>query len=180
MTTTLGTLPTNETQRDAIHVAIIPMEAAEKLYPGQDVGITSSGRASAKSTSLVGIVDPFLKQPIYEGGKFYLVLYPNTVTGMRHEWSHPAFDGPFETANPQKQEAEKWLRNYATKIHIYDGPEAAFKRLLNGLSTNYIVTNGTDLHSIDELNDQEELKKYGEIYLGIEIDFNNFEFSCSC
>ena len=41
--------------------------------------------------SPVGIVDPFLKEPVEPGERFYIFLFPNTVTGLRHVWTHPAF-----------------------------------------------------------------------------------------
>jgi hypothetical protein len=80
--------------RDAIHVAIAPCVAAEDLEPGQHVGLVGGepDLAGSHASRLVGIVDPFLTETVRKGQRFYLCLYPNTVTTLRHHWSHPAFD----------------------------------------------------------------------------------------
>lgn len=64
-------------KRDAIHVAIIPLVAPRVMRPGEHLAN--------------GIVNPFLKEPVQPGEAFWLFLYPGTVTGIRHVWSHPAF-----------------------------------------------------------------------------------------
>lgn len=87
----LGTLIDETARRDAIHVAIAPMIAACELEPGQRVGKGKNGTASRDAREHIGIVDPFLPEPVNAGERFYVVLFPGTVTGMRHEWSHPAF-----------------------------------------------------------------------------------------
>ena len=51
----LGALIEGEQARDAIHVAVVPMVAAEMLRPGQMVGVVSSG-AAGPSSEVVGIV----------------------------------------------------------------------------------------------------------------------------
>jgi len=90
-------LPTNESiGRDAVHVAIVPVIAAETLQPGQRVGLIYQGADVVGTNGLIascGIVDPYLTDPVRKGQRFYLFLYPGTVTSLRHEWTHPLFDG---------------------------------------------------------------------------------------
>lgn len=78
--------------RDAIHVAIAPVTAAHELSPGNSVGRFpdgSFGRTADKD--LLGVVDPYLNVNVMSGERFYLFLYPNSVTSLRHVWTHPAF-----------------------------------------------------------------------------------------
>src|SRR6185503_13211587 len=80
----------NKVGRDAIHVAVIPMVAGEILTPGQHVGLAKDGRV-IKSNDQVGVVDPYLKVSVRSGQRFWLFLYPGSITSLRHEWTHPKF-----------------------------------------------------------------------------------------
>lgn len=86
----IGQLAEASAGRDAIHVAIAPVVAAERLEPGTHVGFWPDGSVGCCKGPL-GIVDPFLSQPVSRGERFYMFLYPNTITGLRHVWTHPAF-----------------------------------------------------------------------------------------
>lgn len=185
----LGKLITTEQQRDAIHVAVAPVVAAEVLYPGQHVGFLPGGQVGGAGEH-IGIVDPYLKEFVNKGGSFWLFLYPQTVTGMRHEWSHPAFSGLDRLPTPEqvqsavgndKSESEKWLRAYAILMNTYDkDPDDAFNRLIDGLKSREIFAHGTDLHGLFDLDDSEDVRFHAERYLGTKIDWDNFQFSCSC
>jgi ABC-type nitrate/sulfonate/bicarbonate transport system substrate-binding protein len=85
----VGKLIDSDARRDAIHVAVAPVEAAEDLQPGQHVGLVA-GLASG-TVAAIGVVDPFLTEAVRKGQRFWLFLYPNTVTTLRHVWTHPAF-----------------------------------------------------------------------------------------
>jgi len=98
----LGQLITDDMTRDAVHIAIAPVIAAELLKPGQHVGIHEGKRAST-GFPLVGIIDPFLKHDVKPGDRCFLLMYPNTVQQLRHEWSHDAFS--HDDARPTPQEA---------------------------------------------------------------------------
>ena len=80
-------------RRDAIHVAVAPVTAAEWLAPGQHVGLIQQGNVElvGPCDRNLGVVDPFLTRDVEPGQRFWLFLYPGTITGLRHVWTHPAF-----------------------------------------------------------------------------------------
>ena len=102
----LGKAPETKT-RDAIHVGIIAIEAGELLHPGWHVGVRSDGKAWI-NTDQIGIVDPFLKDLIQPGEIFWLMMYPDSVEHIRHDWIHPAF--------PDTKESEAWLQGVAVDL----------------------------------------------------------------
>jgi hypothetical protein len=88
----LGQLVDASQTRDAIHVAVAPVIAGHILKPGEHVGwIDEEVSTVGRTTDKFGIVDPFLVGPIMPGQRFMVVLYPQSVTKLRHEWDHPAF-----------------------------------------------------------------------------------------
>lgn len=97
---TLGTIIGDDEHRDAIHLAVEPVEAGEWLVPGQDISLVN-GKAFNRTGKHVGIVDPFLKEPIAPGQKFWLVVYPRMITSLRHVWTHPSFADVPEVAVAQ-------------------------------------------------------------------------------
>ena len=80
-------------RRDAIHIAVAPVTAAERLAPGQHVGLIQEGNLElvGPCDNCIGIVDPFLTAVVETGERFWLFLYPGTITGLRHVWTHPTF-----------------------------------------------------------------------------------------
>ena len=73
----------------------MPVKSKERLYPGQQVGFDAAnfGFVSA-SGKKVGVVDPFLSEPILPGQMVWVLMYPNSVTGLRHDWDHPDLVAP--------------------------------------------------------------------------------------
>jgi|ERR1700719_168842 len=110
--TEVGRLIDEYEQRDAIHIAIAPVVAHEKLFPGQDVGLVDGGKAGV-CTKPIGIVDPFLKVPVFPDQRFFLFLYPNTITSLKHNWTHPAF----ETVKPDglADISRQWIERFAVQ-----------------------------------------------------------------
>lgn len=99
-------------QRDAIHIAVAPIMARVTLYPGQHVN--AKGFPSAP---FVGIVDPFLSQPVVPEQYCFIFLYPNTITSLRHEWTHPAFEEE-EDDDTKMKPAEARIREIAEALNI--------------------------------------------------------------
>lgn len=106
---TLGTIISDQEKRDAIHLAVEPIVAVEKLYPGQDVGLVEGG--AGRSDKPVGIVDPFLKTPVLKGERFWLVVYPRQIQSLRHVWSHPAFESTEIISS--ESESRQWIEKFA-------------------------------------------------------------------
>ncbi len=86
-------------KKDAIHVAIAYVEAGEALVAGQRVGLTyaGSGIVDSRSKTPIGVVDPFIEGTVLAGDSFWLFLFPDSITGLRHEWEHPQFPTPQPT-----------------------------------------------------------------------------------
>ncbi len=90
----LGEEPATDARRDAVHIAVAPVVAGMSLDPGEHVAIDTDGTAWTSppiKAMTIGIVDPFRQGMVRKGERFWLFLYPNTVTSLRHVWSHPSF-----------------------------------------------------------------------------------------
>ena len=73
----LGRLITDgDRRRDAIHVAVAPVEAAATLQPGEHVGLIESDNRElvGPCKENIGIVDPFLVSEVHPGQRFWLFL----------------------------------------------------------------------------------------------------------
>lgn len=187
---TLGTIIGEGAGRDAIHLAVEPMVAAVKLYPGQDVGI--QGGLAGPSTSPLGIVDPFLKAPVQQGERFWLVVYPRQITSLRHVWTHPAFQegapAQLSTEDSRKSRSEVWLRAWCGNTG--DAPDYdTLLRLAEGVSTvvgytgwsnegEYLLCHGSDAYG----QIPAELWDHVENVTGKKIGDDNRakSFSCTC
>lgn len=97
-----------ERRRDAVHVAAAPVTAAESLSPGQHIGLVQddSFEWAGVCDTPIGIVDPFLTKPVERGERFWMWLYPHSVTGLRHAWTHPAFTAVAGKRRPTVQGAQ--------------------------------------------------------------------------
>ncbi len=85
---TLGKIHFRDEKRDAIHLAVMPVEAGERLSAGEHIGVVN-GRAFVGHPTVLGIVDPFLTATVEPGERFWLVIYPRKIQSLRHVWSHP-------------------------------------------------------------------------------------------
>lgn len=117
----IGSVLSADEKRDAIHIAIAPVTSDETVLAGQHVGMAPNGKVSWRVSPKIGIVDPFLGTAIEPGQRFFIFLYPRTVTSLRHEWTHPDFDPVVaETVRDMsadlepfdKAKSEQWLRAF--------------------------------------------------------------------
>lgn len=178
MSDQIGKLITTPQERDAIHVAIAPVVAAERLAPGQHIGLIE-GDVAGVSSNPIGIVDPFLAAPVFKGDRFFMVLYPNTVTGMRHQWAHPAFEPtPAPASDDSKAASIAWLTDYASNFDLsYDALIRAAKDRLEG---GYYHVLGYDTPDV-AYTQLEEFWKHFERVTGIVVDDRDTSvFTCAC
>jgi hypothetical protein len=188
----IGYVPNTE-HRDAIHIAVIPAVAGERLHPGEFVTKDPIGEddpffyVTENPENIIGIVDPFIKRRyILKGQKFWLFLVPGTITGLRHEWTHPAFDTSKENKQilkvyDPKANAEAWLREYCDK---YSDSAPSYETLIKAVEEGYdkysdfLTINGSDAHG--EIPDE----VWNKLEIVLERKFNKDErpadFSCSC
>ncbi len=123
-------------RRDAVHIAIVPVVAGCQLRPGQGIGFRNNGNTEIVIgvPNPIGIVDPFYKGGfIEEGQRFWMLLLPNTITSLRHEWTHPAFK---EETLPVKDTsyAQQRMERFAKYIHstVEDVLETLAEGVKNG------------------------------------------------
>ncbi len=175
-----------QNQRDAIHIAVVPVVAGCALRPGQHVGISADGKTATQVGPYVGIVDPFLMAPaVRDGQTFWLCLYQGQVTTLRHEWTHPAFPSVSQPqGRSQIEDSKAWLRQYAKRVNDYyaDDGDKSYETLMDDIRRkDYLTYHGTDMHGLGDLQDAEELAHHASIVLGAPVNWSEFEgFSCSC
>jgi hypothetical protein len=190
----IGKIIAGDAHRDAIHIAIAPVTAFKSLDPGDDVGLmdVNGEHLAGPCSKPVGIVDPFLQSPVRKGQRFYLFLYPNTVTSLRHEWTHPAFADAapvtLRRVDNAKQEAEEWLRRFAAELSEPDSRGESSHYDLDRLEEigRECLTEGSAFVGGDNEQDtfnenRKEFLRNVAIYLGLPpVDDNDVYFSCAC
>lgn len=163
----MGHLLDGTEDRDAIHVAVLPVVTAMRLRPAEHVGIVD-GLASAHAETTIGIIDPFLKESVAKGERCFLCLYPGTITSLRHDWAHPEVDSrkapPALTLGlPTVADSERWLRDLCKRSGLYEG---GYEALIN----DHLVYGRDDIDTS------------GDFWLHYKnVTGESFaEFSCSC
>lgn len=172
-----------QNDRDAIHVAVVPILAGEFLSPGTHVGFQDALRThvlAVQSQAGIGIVDPFLKRGVEPGERFWLFLYPGTITSLRHNWTHPAFA---EEAKPPAQDdvkakAEAWLKDFAEDMDI------GYNKLLDTLRIAAVDGDYRVCFDVDTpdraFQDNVPMWKCFEILTGIQPKELVVPFTCAC
>lgn len=196
---TLGTIIGPHEKRDAIHIAVEPVEAAERLQPGEHVGLDADGKAcTGPSIKYLGIVDPFLKAPVNAGEWFWLNVYPRQIRSLRHVWEHPDFS-PSRDLEPrvitllQPNEGDMALATEAVKKHearqylewLADETDRSYDDLLELARSN--IENDTfvtqyDSESWRDAFDHDKFWAAFTLVTGEEVpeDKRGYFFNCSC
>jgi hypothetical protein len=182
----------DDARRDAVHFALAPVIAAQTLHPGQHIGFVGENEVGPSCDKLLGIVDPFLLGRVSKGQRFWMFLYPNTITSLRHEWSHDAF--PVEEAqseendNPNFAFSDKltqdmlvensidWLNKFADEVDLsYEELMAAGKDSIE--HGGYLI----DGEKWEGFYTPSEFWRHYEIVTGNPVEDHDANFfSCSC
>lgn len=193
---TLGHKISETEKRDAIHLAVIPSVASEYLCPGDHVN-SKGEKALMYSDGAIGIVDPFLKETVNPGERFWLIIYPRQIHSLRHVWTHPAFDDDHDQVKLsddfQYELSRGWIISYANKLISYtasiDEEDITYKNkfdILMDAADKWIKSNEvfevqsygeSEYHHFDD-----EFWYHYEIISGTEIETyqkQNF-FLCCC
>lgn len=191
----IGQLVRNDEQRDAIHIAVAPVVATQILAPGQHISVVPSTRPmhAHKEGTTVGIVDPFLKNPVQIGELFYIFLYPGTITSLKHDWTHPAFENLTEEQRAENRKivdapkkgridtrieySKNWIEELADTVGVTYG------QLIAG-AENYrfggeYLIGGSEMEGYST---PPEFWDHYEVVTGITVDESEKGsfFSCSC
>ena len=194
--TQVGIILEGPAQRDAIHIAIAPVVAGEKLVPGAHVGFIKDGNTElvgVRTKETIGVVDPFYKGMISVGQRFYMFLYPQTITSLKHQWTHPAFKDEIpQYVKPKRaadvEASEKWLKNwlsnndapsYELVMKVVGGPtDGSLEDDYYGgsIDSEYFNSYGQDAYG--EIPD--EFWDHIAVVTGKEPEYRPKRFSCSC
>lgn len=179
----IGNVIFSHQEKDAIHVAIIPIILGEDMLPGTPINMVD-GLAYKEESEPIGVIDPFIQGSIRKGDKVWLFLNPGSIFSLRHDWAHPAF-----IDDAVKKRSEDWLRNfcdthdcpdYDTLMQGIQGKfpffEEEYYRSGGAIDGEYLHFNGVGAHG--QIPD--EFWQHVEIVLGRKPPFRPKYFSCSC
>ena len=186
-TATFGTvLPADVGGRDAVHVAVIAVRAGTVITGGAHLALreVEPGEYLAiYGDDPIGVADPFIKELIKPGERFWFFLYPRTITALAHHWQHPSFPGakPGEVYRPpaDKVASEAWLREWCKKSDCPSYEEVIGLIIAQEdepWDGNYILIRDRDAHAIIP----DVFWDHVEVVLGRKIKNRAAHFTCTC
>lgn len=113
-------------QRDAIHVAVVPMTVGAtrygylyrservKLQRGSIDKIVRFDDENDDESKCIGIIDPYLGDDagVREGETVWVFLKPGTITSLRHDWTHPQLPHEAPPSTPEsnltREQIARW------------------------------------------------------------------------
>lgn len=169
-------------RRDAVHVAVNPITATQRLRRGQRIKVVNRVETvpSKADEDYTGIVDPYLDKPVVnEGETFYLWLRPGSITSLVHSWTHKDLDADLSVELPKEltevEKSTRWIEEYAGTLGFHAD------LLLNFADNylkygNYINTGEMQLYLDDEFWDHYEVVTGNKVEKNKRYSF----FTCSC
>lgn len=177
----VGQLVTKHVGRDAIHIPTAPMQAGEDLEPGQRIKTNEFKQAiPAEDWEYTGIVDPWLDEGPKMGQWCWILVNPNTITALRHYWTHPDF--PDLRNSEEKQDALAWMIQFAEDLGENSwGRTLSVDDLLSG-ADEWLASGEATRWGNDRTYITDEFWVNYEIIRGIIVDPGNRRdfFECDC
>jgi hypothetical protein len=117
--------------RDAIHAAVIQVTAGHELWPSQPVRLQGEDVTTLIAVAVpehatnkpIGIVNPFRREKARAGDAIWVLMYPGSVTSIRHDWGHPAV--PESMTAPRilrsaeaVEQARSWMEEFAKEAGL--------------------------------------------------------------
>ena len=167
-------------QRDAVHVAVTPVEAGEAIDPGKWCYL-KDGKAYPhtywRDGERVGFADPCLSERVKQGETFWLWLKPGSITSLRHNWTHPLLPEQPPTSE-QKQAAMKRMGEIGQHIGGFSAEEMVeyYIDVANGRG-------GCLPNDIDNYDAPDDFWEIGELITGLVVapaKKKDHYFRCSC
>lgn len=181
-------------ERDAIHIAVVPVKAGAKLAPGTKVKLQNTVDpivvAAGKRHPSVGVIDPYLDAPVQAGQQCWLYLNPGSITSLRHAWSHPAFPMAMVLTDAERAKSEQVTNmllgdrqksiDFMTELASDLGMsfEAFMSQLEECLESGDSFSTGDN-----QVDVPDDMWKHYEVITGKQLEEKvreNFWFSCAC
>ena len=173
----LGEIIITEQQRDAIHIAVVPVRATTGLRPGTPVELDKQGRARKTSIDkAIGVIDPFLNMLPKSDDLVWLYLKPGSITSLRHDWTHPAF----ASAQEPLAESQLFIDRLAHDCGL------TYERLMDGakdfLENDSLLTDNSQRYDSIETERWDEFWEHYEAITHSQVlpKRRQVFFSCAC
>lgn len=115
----LDQILTGPANRDAVHIAVLPVTVNQNMDPGTKVIVVTQTEGKipvvgpSKAGPADGVISPFLHEAVKKGQTCYMLLFPGTITSLRHEWTHPKFKSlPANVVTGDIQEARRYFKDH--------------------------------------------------------------------
>jgi hypothetical protein len=183
----LGTVRAKDEGRDAIHLAVVTLQALERFVvpPIGNLWVDHLGKPAPTPASAVGIIDPFLPRGtlIEKGEWFFVYLKPGSISGLRHVWSHEAFpEGQKDALKEAKEKAERRVRDWCRETDTYGLDYQTCIELFEEGESGSFRLDGIAIYSSDEATGEipSSILDDIELIIGKPLASRPEFFRCAC